>query len=120
MVKITYQMQKLPNFTQKRKIAKKKKKRDNDFLSFFFRFIVTTVSLEATETGDKLHLEQIAEKDHIFRNDSTVDWEVNGDILTMKIMVKTKEGEVHGCRKFVRHQPKNPLVTKDRKMSAPF
>lgn len=90
------------------------------FYHFFFRFIVTTVSLEATETGDKLHLEQIAEKDHIFRNDSTVDWEVNGDILTMKIMVKTKEGEVHGCRKFVRHQPKNPLVTKDRKMSAPF
>ena len=118
MVKITYQMQKLPNFTQKRKIAKKKE--IMIFYHFFFRFIVTTVSLEATETGDKLHLEQIAEKDHIFRNDSTVDWEVNGDILTMKIMVKTKEGEVHGCRKFVRHQPKNPLVTKDRKMSAPF
>ena len=119
MVKITYQMQKLPNFTQKRKIILKQKKKII-ILHFFFRFIVTTVSLEATETGDKLHLEQIAEKDHIFRNDSTVDWEVNGDILTMKMVIKTKEGEVHGCRKFVRHTPKNPLVTKDRKMSAPF
>ena len=79
------------------------------------------MNLEATENnGNKIHLEQLADKDLLYCNDSSVSWETSGgDILTMTCHVYTEKGTVTGVRKFVRHHPAKQGST-SRKMSAPF
>ena len=82
--------------------------------------MVTTATYEPSEERNILHLEQIAEKDLFYRNDSTTTWEQMGDILTMTVHVYTKEGTVSGIRKFIRHNPNTKNPANSRKMSAPF
>ena len=67
----------------------------------------------------KLILDQVAEKDQSYCNDSTVTYEAQGDVLLMTCKVFTARGPVNAKRKFVRHQAPNKAST-SRKMSAPF
>ena len=88
-----------------------------------FRLVVTTVTLDPDEDGQfsKLVLEQIAEKDCKYCNDSSVTWEANGDFLTMSLEVFSQHDpdvSVKSMRKFIRHKPGDKKT--GRKMSAPF
>ena len=88
---------------------------------FSCRLVVTTVSLEENDEGQltKMILDQIAEKDCSYCNDSQIIWEVNGDFLTMSMEVYTPKGTIKSLRKFMKHKPgQNKNGT--RKMSAPF
>ena len=85
--------------------------------------MVTTVTLDPDEDGQfsKLVLEQIAEKDCKYCNDSSVTWEANGDFLTMSLEVFSPHDpnvSVKSMRKFIRHKPGDKKT--GRKMSAPF
>lgn len=86
-----------------------------------YRLVVTTVELEPDEEGilHKMILDQVAEKDQRFCNDSTVIWEAHGDFLTMTCQVATNLGIVKAVRKFLRHKPGEKRAG-SRKMSAPF
>ena len=96
-------------------------------MSFFFlsfRLVVTTVTLEPDEDGQfsKMILEQIAEKDCKYCNDSTVTWEANGDFLTMSLEVFSPRDpniSVKAVRKFMRHKANEKRIGA-RKLSAPF
>ena len=86
--------------------------------------MVTTVTLEPDEDGQcsKMFLEQIAEKDCKYCNDSSVTWEANGDFLTMSLEVFSPHDptvSVKAVRKFMRHKPGDKR-NGSRKMSAPF
>ena len=83
--------------------------------------MVTTVGLEPDEDGIlyKMVLDQVAEKDQRYCNDSTVVWEAHGDFLTMTCEVKCVLGTVRAVRKFLRHKPGEKRAG-SRKMSAPF
>jgi len=88
------------------------------------RLVVTTVTLEPDEDGQcsKMFLEQIAEKDCKYCNDSSVTWEANGDFLTMSLEVFSPHDptvSVKAVRKFMRHKPGDKR-NGSRKMSAPF
>ena len=88
----------------------------------YSRLVVTTVNLEPDDEGNcsKLILEQIAEKDQRYCNDSNVIWEANGDFLTMNLEVYTPTSTVRAVRKFLRHKPGEKRDATSRKMSAPF
>ena len=86
--------------------------------------MVTTVTLEPDEDGQfsKMFLEQIAEKDCKYCNDSSVTWEANGDFLTMSLEVFSPHDptvSVKAVRKFMRFKPGDKR-NGSRKMSAPF
>ena len=87
----------------------------------YCRLVVTTVGMEPDDDGilHKMILDQVAEKDQRFCNDSTVVWEAHGDFLTMTCQVATNLGIVKAVRKFLRHKPGEKRAG-SRKMSAPF
>ena len=81
------------------------------------------MSLDPDEDGlfSKMFLEQIAEKDCKYCNDSSVTWEASGDFLTMKLEVFSPHDpnvSVKSMRKFIKHKPGDKKT--GRKMSAPF
>ena len=91
----------------------------------FFRLVVTTASVEQDDERllSRLILEQIAEKDQFYRNDSIVIWEANpnGDVLTMNLELfdPQNNNSIKAKRKFLRHKPGDKR-NGTRKMSAPF
>ena len=101
----------------------------NLYSKSYFRYIVTTVTLD-TEEGEgheRLILNQVAEKDMKHKLDSQTVFTGKDDLMTMTITIYADNGEeIVGVKKYIRHMiydshnhsgtvsPKNGVVTNGR------
>ena len=86
---------------------------------------MTTAQVEEDDKGilRKIILDQVAEKDCFYRNDSVVVWEANpnSDVLTMylELFDPKNNNNIKAKRTFLKHKPGDKR-NGTRKMSAPF
>jgi hypothetical protein len=78
-----------------------------NLLPIYFRFIVTTVSLdlEDGENNERLILTQMAEKDMKHHLDSQTVFMGKDDLMTMTVTVFEQGEQIIGTKKYIRHQP---------------
>ena len=78
----------------------------------YFRYIVTTVTLD-TEEGEgheRLILNQVAEKDMKHKLDSQTVFTGKDDLMTMTVTVFEQGELLVGTKKYIRHQPHESKV----------